>query len=83
MEGESSPVEPLSRKQTVTTTTKRTQKTPTHHGMEVCPHQLVGKEIYFFPYFLLKRSTRPAVSTRRWVPVKNGWVNDVMSHLIT
>jgi hypothetical protein len=28
---------------------------------------------FFLPYFLWKRSTRPAVSTSFCLPVKNGW----------
>jgi hypothetical protein len=30
-------------------------------------------QFYFMPYRRLKRSTRPAVSTIRCSPVKNGW----------
>ena len=33
----------------------------------------------FFPYRLLKRSTRPAVSTSFCLPVKNGWHEEQIS----
>jgi len=32
-----------------------------------------------FAYLLLKRSTRPVVSTSFWVPVKNGWQAEQIS----
>lgn len=33
----------------------------------------------YLPYFLRKRSIRPAVSTRRCLPVKKGWHAEQMS----
>src|SRR3954454_15218650 len=39
-------------------------------------------KLYVPPNFLLKRSTRPAVSTNFCLPVKNGWHDEQMSTLI-
>src|SRR5213595_1149275 len=39
-------------------------------------------KLYVPPNFLLKRSTRPAVSTNFCLPVKNGWHAEQISTLI-
>ncbi len=40
------------------------------------------QEGYFFPYFRLKRSTRPSLSMNFCLPVKKGWHEEQISTLI-
>jgi len=43
---------------------------------------LAAVGVAFSAYLRRKRSTRPAVSTRRCLPVKNGWQLEQISKLI-
>jgi hypothetical protein len=43
----------------------------------------VPQDVFVFPYFLLNRSTRPAVSTSFCLPVKKGWHFEQISRWIS